>query len=342
MAKFLQLSIEDPCHEDWDKMTDNDKGKFCGSCQKQVTDFSGMTDSQIVAFFRKKPVDTVCGRFNDDQLDRNIPVPQKRIPWAKYFFQFTLPLFLTTLKAKSQGGVIVKTSQTETCDRRNYGNVTWKDDILDLLVDEGIQVKGVVLNEAGKPVPFASVEKGMVGTAADSTGAFTLTLAPHPKGIKINISSVGYESKEVEVTKEQQDSGEPVIIRLKPNGSMNEVVVTAYGNRKLGSATGGVTVRRWFWALPKPFPGVVPFKVYSNPAKPNSTVYIKPEKPDPGLYTIQLFNLSGQLIKQEAVNIEKGMGAISFAIPSIVPGTYAVTLLNKKTGKKYSEKLVIQ
>jgi len=94
--------------------------------------------------------------------------------------------------------------------------------------------------------------------------------------------------------------------------------------------------------LPKPFPGTVPFKVYSNPTTANSTIYIKPEKPEAGSYSIQLFNLSGQLIKQEAVNIEKGKGAISFSIPAITPGTYVITLLNQKTGKKYSEKLIVQ
>ena len=162
MAKFLQLGIEDPCHENWDKMTDNEKGKFCSSCQKQVIDFSKMTDRQVVAFFRKKPEGTVCGRFNDDQLGRDMLIPQKRIPWIKYLFQFTLPLFLTTLKAKSQGGVIVKTSQTKSCERRNYGNGSLKEDLMDLVVDQGIQIRGVVLDEDGKPVPFASIEKGMV------------------------------------------------------------------------------------------------------------------------------------------------------------------------------------
>ena len=342
MAKFLQLNIADPCHEDWDNMTDNEKGKFCGSCQKQVTDFSGMTDSQVVAFFRKKTAGTVCGRFNDDQLDRYIPVPQKRIPWVKYFFQFILPLFLTTLKAKSQGAVSVRAAQTETCERRNYGNVTSKEDLMDILVDQGIQIKGVVLNEEGQPVPFASIEKGLVGTAADSTGAFSLVLAPHPNGIKLKISSVGYESREVDLSKEQQASTEPIIIRLKPKITMNDVIVTANSNRRMGGVTGGVTVMRWFWPLPKPFPGTVPFKVYSNPARPNSTIYVKPEKPESGSYSIQLFTLSGQLIRQEIVNIEKTMGAISFSIPAITPGTYAVTLLNKKTGKKYSEKLIVQ
>ena len=167
-------------------------------------------------------------------------------------------------------------------------------------------------------------------------------LAPHPKGIKLKISSVGYESKELELSKEEQISGKQVIISLKPKITMNEVVVSSYTNLKMGGVMGSISVIRWFWPLPKLYPGVVPFKVYSNPARPNSTVYVKPEKPESGSYAIQLFNLSGQLIKQEAVNIEKGMGAISFVIPVVTPGTYVITLVNRKTEKKYSEKLIVQ
>jgi hypothetical protein len=102
MSKHIQLSVADPCHENWDSMNTAEKGRFCGSCQKQVIDFTNMSDSQLAAFF-KKPSTGVCGRFYEDQLDRSIEIPKKRIPWVKYFFQFALPAFLFSLKASSQG-----------------------------------------------------------------------------------------------------------------------------------------------------------------------------------------------------------------------------------------------
>ena len=96
MSKKLQLSIPTPCHEDWDDMTPVQqarpddpfgRGKFCGSCQKQVVDFSNMSDRQVAEFFKKPSTGSVCGRFMTDQLDRSIEIPKKRIPWLKYFFQ---------------------------------------------------------------------------------------------------------------------------------------------------------------------------------------------------------------------------------------------------------------
>src|SRR5438045_581826 len=102
MSKRIQLSVADPCHQNWDSMNAAEKGRFCGSCQKEVIDFTNMSDSQLAAFFKKPSTGSICGRFYEDQLDRSIDIPKKRIPWVKYFFQFALPAFLFSLKASSQ------------------------------------------------------------------------------------------------------------------------------------------------------------------------------------------------------------------------------------------------
>src|SRR5688572_33325629 len=93
MRKKIQLSIPKPCHENWDAMTPVEKGRFCGSCQKQVVDFSHMTDREIAMFFKKPTTGSVCGRFMEDQLNRDMEIPKKRIPWLKYFFTIGLPAF---------------------------------------------------------------------------------------------------------------------------------------------------------------------------------------------------------------------------------------------------------
>jgi hypothetical protein len=71
----------------------------------------------------------VCGRFYEDQLDRSIEIPKKRIPWVKYFFQFVLPAFLLSLKASAQGTVrmgklaIVLEKKKETNDSTSAPNL---------------------------------------------------------------------------------------------------------------------------------------------------------------------------------------------------------------------------
>lgn len=86
-------------------MSPADKGRFCAACQKVVIDFSRMTDNELAAFF-KKPTGSVCGRLRQDQLNRDLVIPRKRIPWIKYFFQFVLPAFLFSAKATAQGKVV--------------------------------------------------------------------------------------------------------------------------------------------------------------------------------------------------------------------------------------------
>ncbi len=81
----LNLSIPKPCHENWDTMLPDEKGRHCISCQKTVVDFTKMTDSQIIHFFQDYKSST-CGHFLETQLNRPIlPLvstkPQSRFAW---------------------------------------------------------------------------------------------------------------------------------------------------------------------------------------------------------------------------------------------------------------------
>lgn len=70
--KTFAISIPKPCHEDWNKMTPDAKGAFCGSCQKSVYDFSKKTDEEIIEVFEKEEKGKVCGRFAPAQLSRPV------------------------------------------------------------------------------------------------------------------------------------------------------------------------------------------------------------------------------------------------------------------------------
>ncbi|MBS1634273.1 MAG: hypothetical protein JST26_00025 [Bacteroidetes bacterium] len=66
----MKISIDSPCHENWDNMTPNEQGAFCLSCQKNVVDFSRKTLHEIKSFFKELPLtEKVCGRFDENQLE---------------------------------------------------------------------------------------------------------------------------------------------------------------------------------------------------------------------------------------------------------------------------------
>jgi hypothetical protein len=69
--KPIQIKIPEPCHENWANMSPTEKGRFCGSCSTIVTDYSQMTDAQIIDHLVKAS-GKQCGHFSASQLQRPI------------------------------------------------------------------------------------------------------------------------------------------------------------------------------------------------------------------------------------------------------------------------------
>lgn len=65
------IDIPKPCHENWNTMTPDDKGRFCAQCSKTVVDFTRMSDHQIVQLLEKSD-SNICGHVTTDQLNRDI------------------------------------------------------------------------------------------------------------------------------------------------------------------------------------------------------------------------------------------------------------------------------
>ena len=63
----MKIKIENPCNEDWSKMTKAEQGRFCDSCQKTVTDFSEMSLEEIKETLRNSS-GRICGRIKNSQL----------------------------------------------------------------------------------------------------------------------------------------------------------------------------------------------------------------------------------------------------------------------------------
>lgn len=69
------IKIKNPCQQDWASMSQNELGKFCCTCSKTVVDFTKMTDHEAIQFMKLQQ-GKVCGRFNNQQLDRPISIIQ--------------------------------------------------------------------------------------------------------------------------------------------------------------------------------------------------------------------------------------------------------------------------
>ena len=345
MSKKFQLQIPEPCHEDWDKMIPGDKGRFCDSCQKTVHDFTGMSDAQLISFFKKPSTGSVCGRFHNDQLERDFESPRKRLPWLKYFFQLALPVFLTTMKTHAQGKPVFKEnllvdSAISTCSKSQE-----EEYILGNLMPSKY-LSGLVIDEQGKGIPYATVFiKGTTnGASCDSVGFFKLKISSLQKKVTLIASCVGYSEKERQINLKKNNSTE---ITLSTNATLNgEVVVTAFGITCKRMVTSGYTTvwteRRSYLQKVKDYFVKDSIKVFPNPAKAGNQIRIEWIKSPIGEYAIDLYNLQGQLIKSSLAKIENEANSFIFQIPIITPGSYLLQMTNKKSGKKNTEKIIIQ
>jgi hypothetical protein len=73
----IQLSIPTPCTENWENMTQNEKGRHCANCNKTVIDFSLFTDKQLIEFLNKT-TGKICGHISSWQLNRELVYVEPR------------------------------------------------------------------------------------------------------------------------------------------------------------------------------------------------------------------------------------------------------------------------
>lgn len=77
MKTNYAISIPKPCHEDWSKMTPNEKGRFCQSCSKTVVDFTKMDVDEIQKYIHNNKNQRICGHIKQSQLSAvNLRIPE--------------------------------------------------------------------------------------------------------------------------------------------------------------------------------------------------------------------------------------------------------------------------
>jgi hypothetical protein len=235
MQKFFKLNIQNPCHEDWEGFKPTPEGGFCASCQKNVIDFSTMTESQLVAYFRDLPTENqhLCGRFRNDQLQKDyrieewfptfsisdkivhyeIPISQFRESKTK----ISLPLIRRMKIVRNMTVAILTFAMIEQgCGQQK-------------------QLSGQVVDASdGSPLPGVSIViKGTKkGVASDANGRYQLSVNEQDTLV---FSSVGFERKTL-IAK-----GISPILDMKMQAEMmGEVVVTGYSTKGRATMTGGL------------------------------------------------------------------------------------------------------
>ncbi len=85
----MKITIPKPCHENWEMMTPEEKGRFCSVCSKTVRDFTVASDAEIVEAFSES-TENICCNFYDSQLNRNLQYSYINSLFTKFAVGFIL------------------------------------------------------------------------------------------------------------------------------------------------------------------------------------------------------------------------------------------------------------
>lgn len=285
-VQALYLSIPKPCHEDWDKMTPTEKGRHCLNCQKEVVDFTAMSDQEILAIFSKNKTG-LCGRFHTDQLNRQMLLRTRTqsTPWARA--GILAASLLLAVPAISQQILEVRTEQQE--EKYSTEELEGKHTIT-----------GRVLDEEGEPLIAATIitKSKSVGTVTDLDGRFTLHLSK-PKDTLV-VSYIGYQTQEVAIPLLDANALDITLIK---GVELEEVVVKGY---QVPLVTKGYVVGSGLvYAKPRTIAKRIPkfatakepeIKVYPNPFV--SQIQIEIGHLKEGNYTVRIVANTGQIVHQ--------------------------------------------
>lgn len=297
-------------------------GRYCLSCQKTVIDFTRMTDADLVRYF-KDFKGSAFGKFTGSQLNRDLLLPKKPLPWIKYFFRIALPAFLLSLKASVQAQKIKPSIEVAP---GIYKEVTKN------IKTKGSSVTGIVTDENGTPLPSATIViKGTRrSVVSDEKGKFMISDVAMP--VTLVVSYIGFKSDELNVDSVQQGNEVKLSMEESFMGDVTVgVIITTRVRKKKPSE-----FKKPVQYSTSPF-----MRVYPNPLTSGSTLNVECRSLKAGRYKAELYSVTGQLVQTSIVNYEKE-SRINLHIGQLPPGNYLVHLRHEKSGKYFSQQVMVK
>ena len=222
MSNTIQLSIPEPCHENWANMTPTEKGKFCGACQKQVIDFTTLSDAELAAFFTKHKNTGVCGRMNAQQVNKPLPVPVPKKRILPYVLGLGLPALFFSCNNELQGKVLVGEIDMVTAqatDTITSNNTT---------PPKTRKITGKVTGADGIGIPqvLVTIKNTDYSAITNENGEYSIDYAGTNNKPVIEISQWGYRpvSKKINI-KAKNNAVANIPICLKPNDDKSETIM---------------------------------------------------------------------------------------------------------------------
>jgi|GEM_PF-1358437 len=231
----MKISIPTPCHEKWEEMTPNERGRFCANCQKTVIDFTGWTEKELAELFTNNGKNA-CGRFRSSQLNNELTqTTTHRKSWMQTFLALSLIYFAT-----KPSEAIAQAKKQDTL----YSNAAENNDktatsINDTLANTESEVKGLISDEkTDEPIIGCITElldeqhKVVGGALSDINGYFFISNIK-PGRYKLVAKYPIYKTKESEFFDISGKDTVAINLALKDNNTnlTMGIIVTNYSPR---------------------------------------------------------------------------------------------------------------
>lgn len=179
--KNLEIKIDRPCSENWESFVKRGLNGFCSKCEKEVVDFTRMSDREIRNYFLNYSNTEVCGRMRRNQQKEYLPSRR-----SSMFSRFNAGVL--TLGSMIFGTVSVLAQSSDKIEIAPISN----DHLINL--DPRI-ISGKVTDENEEGLPGATVIiKGTTkGTLTDIEGNFEIKVSPEDILV---FSFIGFEDQE--------------------------------------------------------------------------------------------------------------------------------------------------
>ena len=219
MQPIQNISIPEACHQQWQQMTPIDNGRHCQQCCKTVTDFTVMTNSEILNYLSAHK--DVCGRFDKERLDAlNVELIHQgkiRFGWKQLALGAALASLFTTIKAEAK--TIYRTEQMPVINKKPP------------VTDTPFRIINgkVIAFEDGLPLPGATVKalKSEAITTTNINGEYKLEVFNSVDTLVV--SYIGFKTQKV---------------RLDSGLLAHNVTMMVDSVRVLYSVVGGISVGR--------------------------------------------------------------------------------------------------
>lgn len=308
--KNFMVQINEPCHENWNSMLPDEKGKFCLSCNKTVVDFSNKSDEEIKYILIEKSKEKVCGRFKTQQLNR--PLEQKldlnKLPFnTSITKKFAVALFLVF------GSLLFSCKDYSNKSIEVKGEVEYSDHVVGLMMQppNSFVEKDSLIEEC-----FSYTQGEIVGKLDYAT--------PELKD-SIYINDEDMLTGDVCIMPNEEDSTvvKNNLIQYDTTNT-NKNIINNYNNAINEKLTSGVSKN---------------LNVFPNPSNGSFTVQFEVKKAMP--LTISVFDLNGALIKTISSNTFHNTGKyeLTTTINEFVNGIYFVSIAGG--GKVETKKMVL-